>query len=157
MDAFTRKPNIECRICNKAVYRRPIQIKRSGGRAFCGQICYGISCRKEKPCIICGKLILAGLHKKTCSRSCSNIYRMGIRYKIGRPHDKSEYYRKQKLRLFEERGRRCGRCGHERFEILEVHHRDRNRENNSLENLELVCPNCHAEEHYLKNSWLKGK
>ena len=25
-----------------------------------------------------------------------------------------------------------------------------------LENLELICPNCHGEEHYLENSWLSG-
>ena len=27
---------------------------------------------------------------------------------------------------------------------LEVHHRDGNRNNNTLENFELLCPNCHA-------------
>ena len=27
---------------------------------------------------------------------------------------------------------------------LEVHHKDGNRENNALENFELLCPNCHA-------------
>ena len=24
-----------------------------------------------------------------------------------------------------------------------------------LDNLELICPNCHCEEHFLQNSWLK--
>jgi len=28
-----------------------------------------------------------------------------------------------------------------------VHHIDKNRGNNSLENLKLVCPTCHVKEH----------
>ncbi|MBI2551090.1 HNH endonuclease [Candidatus Uhrbacteria bacterium] len=35
-----------------------------------------------------------------------------------------------------------------------MHHKDRNREHNQLENLELICPNCHYEEHFLEGSWL---
>jgi len=42
----------------------------------------------------------------------------------------------------------CARCGlSEPKEILGVHHKDRNRKNNNLENLEVVCPNCHSKEH----------
>lgn len=44
----------------------------------------------------------------------------------------------------------CERCSYDKYtEILEVHHKDRNRQNNSIENLEIVCPRCHAEEHFL--------
>jgi predicted HNH restriction endonuclease len=39
---------------------------------------------------------------------------------------------------------------------LNVHHKDWNHENNDLGNLELLCPNCHSEEHYLEKSWLHG-
>ncbi|MCI0548960.1 MAG: HNH endonuclease [Candidatus Rokubacteria bacterium] len=38
--------------------------------------------------------------------------------------------------------------------MLQVHHRDRHRANNGLENLALLCPNCHAEEHHLGASRL---
>ncbi len=47
-------------------------------------------------------------------------------------------------------GERCTRCGwDERHEItgrvpLEVEHRDGNWRNNRLENLTLLCPNCHS-------------
>lgn len=38
----------------------------------------------------------------------------------------------------------CHVCGYnEELGILEVHHRDSNRENNQLENLCILCPNCH--------------
>lgn len=54
------------------------------------------------------------------------------------------------------RGRKCERCGNSHWlgqEItLEVHHKDGDSLNNKLNNLELLCPNCHA----LTNNW-RGK
>ncbi|MBX2866541.1 HNH endonuclease [Candidatus Kaiserbacteria bacterium] len=55
-----------------------------------------------------------------------------------------------KARIVKERGAQCERCNYDLLEILIVHHIDRNRDHNSLSNLELLCPNCHAKEHYLK-------
>jgi len=156
-ERYTRNPNTTCGMCNKAIYKRPSQIKLNDGKAFCSTECYGISCRREKPCIICGKMILASFHKKTCSRSCSNKNRAGIKYGQNRPNDKARSQEVLKLRLLELRGLKCERCGYSKYEILHVHHKDRNRSNNDFSNLELICPNCHFEEHYLEKSWLKDK
>lgn len=41
----------------------------------------------------------------------------------------------------------CCRCGYENAEALEVHHKDRNRSNNEIDNLEVLCCNCHRLEH----------
>lgn len=50
--------------------------------------------------------------------------------------------------LIKLRGRKCENCGLEEWLgqpiNLEVHHIDSNRSNNSLENLQLLCPNCHS-------------
>jgi hypothetical protein len=151
---YNRNPNIKCKICDKSIYRRPFEIKKNKGRVFCSNNCYGIACRKEHPCVICGKPILAGLHKNTCSRVCANKHRTGIKYKLNRPKDKAHYNKGLKLRLLKQRGRKCERCSYNKYQVLQIHHKDRSRENNELENLELICPNCHAEEHLLKNSWL---
>jgi len=156
-ELYKRNPNTPCLICKKPIYRRPSEIEASKNRVFCSQICYGISLRKEIPCVVCGKLILRGFNKKTCSRSCANINRAGIKYKIGSPKDKVKSQKILKLRLIESRGRKCERCDYDRYEILQIHHIDRNTNNNSLENLLLVCPNCHYEEHLLKKSWLRKK
>ena len=156
-ERYIRNPNSKCVICNKQIYKRPIEIKRNNGRVFCSAKCYGISCRKEVPCVVCGKMILAGLHKKTCSRSCSNKHRVGIKYKLNRPKDKVKSYQSLKIRLLQQRGRICERCGYNKYEILQVHHKDKNRQNNNLINLELICPNCHYEEHLLSKSWLNKK
>jgi len=133
------------------VYRRPLELKKSGGKAYCSSACFGISCRRELPCLVCGKMILATFNKKTCSRSCANTHRTGIQYKINRPKDKVKTQQALKTRLLEIRGKTCERCGFTIHEILQVHHKDRDRKNNTLENLELICPNCHCTEHYLKN------
>lgn len=148
-EQYKRKPNTKCSVCEKSVYRRPINLENSNGKAYCSQACYGISCRKEKSCVICNKLILSCLHQITCSGGCPNIYRKGIKYKLGRPKDKGDGIRAIKTRLFSIRGEKCERCNYDKSEIIQVHHKNRNRKNNDLKNLELVCPNCHFEEHYL--------
>lgn len=155
-EKYKRTPNTRCIICDRSVYRRPVEMLRNKGRVFCSIECYGVSCRKEKPCIICGALILAGANKITCSRGCANTHRTGIKYKINRPRDKVKSQQALKIRLLENRGKQCERCEYKKHEILHVHHKDKNRNNNDINNLELICPNCHAEEHYFENSWLKN-
>ena len=41
----------------------------------------------------------------------------------------------------------CNRCGYDKFVV--VHHKDHDRKNNDLVNLEILYPNCHALEHWL--------
>jgi hypothetical protein len=54
------------------------------------------------------------------------------------------------------RGHKCECCGLEKWNEnpipLEVHHKDGDHLNNELENLEVLCPNCHA----LTKNW-RGK
>lgn len=64
-----------------------------------------------------------------------------------KPEDAASKYRATALSVKEQK---CERCGYNKFpEILVVHHKDRNRKNGGKENLELLCPNCHEEEHLL--------
>ena len=50
-----------------------------------------------------------------------------------------------KRKLERERGVLCQVC--QRFKVEHLHHKDRNRKNNSPENLMLLCPDCHRAEH----------
>lgn len=145
---YNRNPNTNCAVCNKPIYKRPSQINR--GKVYCSNNCYGVSCRREIPCIVCGKAILSGLHKKTCSRSCSNVNRAGIIYSHKKPRDKVFQHRTLRNELILGRGGKCERCSYAKTEILQIHHKNRNREDNSSKNLELICPNCHFEEHIIK-------
>lgn len=51
-----------------------------------------------------------------------------------------------KEKLKEEKCEKCGNIIWNDMPIpLEVHHKDGNKENNQLDNLEILCPNCHAQ------------
>jgi hypothetical protein len=66
-----------------------------------------------------------------------------------KPEDAASKYRETALSIKEQK---CERCGYSKYpDILVVHHRDRNRKNGAKENLELLCPNCHEEEHFLNS------
>lgn len=42
----------------------------------------------------------------------------------------------------------CENCKILDIDLLVVHHRDRNRKNNSVTNLAVLCANCHKKEHH---------
>lgn len=51
---------------------------------------------------------------------------------------------------FESLPAECNSCGYNTYnEVLVVHHKDRDRSNASLDNLEILCPTCHVEKHHL--------
>lgn len=43
----------------------------------------------------------------------------------------------------------CNRCGSKKQ--LEVHHKDKNRQNSKLKNLVILCKSCHTKEHRTKS------
>ena len=52
----------------------------------------------------------------------------------------------------------CESCGIDlAFVEGEIHHRDRNTENNKMDNLVLLCPNCHSSMHHNLDGSLKKK
>ena len=113
---------------------------------------------KKYECKNCGKAVSGkGRYKsRYCCRACQHKYQ------------RSEYIRKWKagevdgLRgglsisqhiknwLLEEYGERCSQCGWAEVNPItkrvpvEVDHKDGDHKNNLLENLRLLCPNCHS-------------
>lgn len=57
---------------------------------------------------------------------------------------------KIRIKLFREgiKEKKCERCGLTQWQgvqiPLELHHKNGNKRNNELSNLEILCPNCHA-------------
>lgn len=96
---------------------------------------------------------------KSLDLNCSHFTGQSHQKNLGKVKTKTQDYldgivkitsHKLRLRLiaegyFEEV---CNRCGGNEWlgeKIpLELHHKDGNKDNNSLENLELLCPNCHV-------------
>ena len=71
---------------------------------------------------------------------------------------------KLKERLLNEglKTNKCEKCGLSEWNgmplVIQLHHIDGNRNNNSLDNLEMLCPNCHSQtENYCGNSNKQAK
>ena len=106
------------------------------------------------PCRICGTLILGSKNALTCSRACANKSRTGMFYGGIRPSkSRVTTLRIIRDRLISLRGPKCEICGYDRYkEILQVHHVIPKKLGGTDDdsNLQIICPNCHAIEHYVK-------
>lgn len=93
-----------------------------------------------KSCPICGNDFNTkkGPNEKyTCSHSCANTqFRSKIVIKD---------YRKRALKYY---NNKCKVCLEDRLHVLQIHHKDENRNNNDILNLEILCANCHLDLHY---------
>lgn len=82
---------------------------------------------------------------KYCSSKCQSEFQLNNRIAKGQASTKT-----LKLFLIKNNGEKCMKCGWcEKNPIsnkvpIELEHKDGNSENNNLENLELLCPNCHS-------------
>lgn len=137
---------IECIYCGKRFYRSAAQIERSkSGERFCSKTCMGKYRTKTDPtntCLCCGKTFYTSPGRRNqiyyCSRSCWKKYTRSN----GRV-----YYKQFKLSY-------CEICGFipEHECQLDVHHLDKDRRNNSLDNLKTICANCHRLLHKRANN-----
>lgn len=105
---------VECAYCGKEIYRSKSAIERSkSGNLF-------------------------------CSRSCAVSFNNTL-YKTGEDHPQynggiSSY----RQRAFDAYPHKCAICGWNKdSRILEVHHINESHDDNSLENLIILCPTCH--------------
>ena len=143
---------VKCVVCGKDYeleLKRYNQKIKENSRFYCSP-----DCRKHKAsqlctCAKCGKQIwktnsmLARSKSGNvfCSSSCSTSF--NNQFKTGENHYAytGKDYRKKALNTYENK---CVVCGYEDDKrILEVHHIDENRNNNEIENLCVLCPNCH--------------
>lgn len=94
-----------------------------------------------RTCPVCSKEFETPRYKpsKTCSYGCSNTY---FRSGEDNPNWNPDAYRSTCF-LYHEK--KCVVCGE--FNIVEVHHLDENKENNSPNNLVPLCPTHHQYWH----------
>jgi hypothetical protein len=90
---------------------------------------------------------------KEASKKAARLARERIR---AAPWETISWY-ERKRRLLEELGPKCQGCGNSKWMgmplVLEMHHIDGNKENNSRVNFQLLCPNCHS----LTRNWRRRK
>lgn len=148
-----RNPNCVCKICAKPVYRRPSQI--TSGNVYCSSPCMGKDQRITKVCKICSSTFIGS--KKTCSHSCANKARTGISYTHENKFNNAYRGSLLKEKVAGLRGGTCERCKEANYAILQIHHKTERYKGgtDSITNLELLCPNCHATHHLGKSLYNK--
>lgn len=110
---------------------------------------------KEDKCVLCGKE-LTKTQKKFCSKECEIEYKYQEKIKQWKNGSSkgcdasggmSNYLRKYFL---EKANYSCEQCGFNKnneytgLSILQLHHKDGDCYNNSEDNIEVLCPNCHC-------------
>lgn len=144
-----------CEFCNK------IMTKKYGSGRFCSKTCSkkfsNSKIKKERQadrfCKNCNKK-LNSRQLNYCSKQCEKEFKNKTRiedWSNGKLNlnmsQLPEYIRNF---LLEESKFKCIKCGYSGFNpftgktILHIHHKDGNHTNNIKENLEVLCPNCHA-------------
>ena len=125
-----------CLRCGKEFYATPSMPKKYCSQK-CGAMSRGITVIL-KTCPICGQQYEAKRtdpNSITCGVKCGNIYKT---------KPKSSIYVIPKSSM-----KQCSVCGYNKYPaLLERHHIDRDRSNNDITNLSILCPTCHDEIHY---------
>lgn len=112
---------------------------------------------KTGTCAICGE-VKVKRHRQAHGK---HGWRCSVKHAAGRAQERRKQAArngswapspkaKRKARVIAALGSdHCQRCGFEPEHVaqMDVHHKDRNHGNDSPENLELICSNCHRLEH----------
>ena len=149
----------ECNRCGKStqVDTRKYNLYLKRGYNFYCEDCKSIRTQIEHTCAHCGKVftrIKSAKKSKSglyfCSQSCAASYNNSA-YRTGENNPnwlggsyKGSSYGNIAFRSY---AHKCAMCGLEEDCCLQVHHIDENRENSSLDNLIILCANCHSRVH----------
>ena len=116
-----KEPNVECAWCKKAFRKPPFkQTLSKSGLFFCTRRC------------------------KDTAQGLNGLKELHLPHYGNASPDR--YYRRK---AFSVKPKICERCTYQENEAaIIVHHKDRNRMNDDMSNLEVLCCNCHAIEHW---------
>ena len=149
------KPKRYCLYCGKEI------IEGDSRKKFCNHSCaasyndklYVKRKKSIRKCLFCGKDIERG---KFCDNICHSKYKEKQyieRWKKGEETGLSGKYgisRMVRNYIFEAKENKCECCGksyinpYTGLSVLQIHHIDGDCTNNREENLQLLCPTCHA-------------
>jgi 5-methylcytosine-specific restriction endonuclease McrA len=112
---------------------------------------YKPASNRQKWCTFCGEKIKKEKKKEYMKKYHKEHYKKKGYNQKGENNNSYKtgigIFRRKKLESVEEEI--CERCGSD--ENLLVHHKDRDRTNNDLDNLELLCKSCHQKEHLIRD------
>ena len=151
------KDPILCKNCKKSLlYEKKRNI-------FCSQSCsasynnqgikrhFSTGNRASKPCLFCQKIMR---NPKYCNHRCQKDHQWQLKKEKIEKENKL-FTRSDKRYLIETRGNKCEICGITNWQnkklVMIKDHINGNSEDNSLDNLRLICPNCDSQTFTYKN------
>lgn len=145
-----------CKWCNE-IFEIDSYTDRRGNGNFCSLKCSGkhtASKNKPKPNTECGYCHIPLYRNKTAQKnSRTGIFFCCMEHKVLSQHFGGISYNRtveKDYRLIAYRNAdnpSCNKCGYAIKDALEVHHKDMDHDNNQIDNLEILCCNCHTLEH----------
>lgn len=174
MKGHSMKVKRNCLNCGNTFEAEQREINRGYGK-FCKRKCsatYNANKRSENIspnviCAYCKKYFYLNTSKQKNSKSglffCCRDHkdaaqRIGGIKEIMPPHY-GETGGDYRTMVFKVAGKPkvCERCGFDKHEAaIIVHHKNKDRSDNTLDNLEVLCANCHAIEHWSKDGGAEG-
>ena len=150
-----RRPagKVICLGCNEEFLKSIYHINKTG-KHYCSRECYINSTKGlVVKCSYCNKDTYKQKNKLNntksghffCSRECQN---KGKTISFGLTEVQPSFYNNginYRDRAFRILDNKCSVCGYDVKEVLEVHHKDCDRENNDSTNWDILCPNHHKE------------
>ena len=154
MEQITKK----CGWCEKNFTINSYTHKRGNGK-FCSLVCVGFhTANKNKPkpntlCAYCKQPLYR--NQSAIKNSKSGIFFCCMEHKVNAQFYGGALYNDVVIKDYRLIAFRSGKhlicanstCNIVDVDVLEVHHKDMNHSNNSLDNLEILCANCHTKEH----------
>ena len=159
----------QCCHCKKT-FQVQLKYHNSGRGRYCSKKCQSEASKTPKDlnsiCCLCHEPFYASASRKLnsksgfifCSTKCkNNALSIGVGFESMLPHHygsstsgQSKTYRRI---AFKHHPAKCADCGWDKYkEVLEVHHLDMDRTNNTPKNLVILCPTCHTVRHFLDNT-----
>lgn len=158
--------SLKCDTCGNEIIVNNWEFKHNK-RHYCSRDCWRKSpyfnkekinvINKDFICLSCGK-VFKGYRQtgnKFCSRKCSNEYKIKLNYSLIEKgeqvsHSVLKHYLLNKYKICMNPECKWDWSGNNN-PALEMHHKDGNHNNNTLENCLLLCPNCHSLTDNYKN------
>lgn len=158
-----KRTKVMCSFCGKELIRRLSHIRNNKTNLFfCNNKCSSqaasakMFCKtKTLQCCKCGKNV--EVDSRTSKIKCYSCRHPGFKkkpndyYKVLTGEENTTSYTCLRAFLIKEgiKENKCEKCSITEWQgkpiCIQLHHEDGNRNNNLLENLKMVCPNCHTQ------------
>lgn len=146
----TKNPRFCSRSCSASFNNRKRSVTEDTKRKICESL-GGTYEKKRKECVVCNKE-LSEHQRKYCSTACFSKKRWEIiRREIEKTGRSDAFDSKQIKHYLEETKGYCEKCNLTEWlgekMSFDLHHINGNNRDHRLDNVLLLCPNCHRHEH----------